>query len=399
MTPREVPDNVADLAARRLDEHGEQERLALDAYMDEVDAGAFSKPRPKRKPKAAAADPQAGQTLADKLRGRLITGPALANIRPSPPLVEGVLYKGTSAMLVGPPKCGKTFLVVDLVGAVLTGRDWQGFPTDPDPTRPVVILAGEGLPEVPRRLTAWAQHYGYDPADILDRVVVLPGGLPLQEAEYRGALVEVLGELSPQLVVVDTLARHLVGGEENSGRDIGQFTATVDRVAETTGALVLTVHHVGKDPTRGGRGHSSLLGNPYTELVAKGESPNLQVVNTAQRSAAEAAPWWCELVPAGTDPETGGPMSLVAKVRSGGAVLDPSRSVPLLELLAQLGGKPDGAGVTGGVWQRAAAEELGIQESPFYKAVAKLREAGAVSQPTPRGRYWLPQEDDPPDDF
>jgi hypothetical protein len=338
-------------------------------------------------------------SLADKLRSRLLTGQALADIRPSPPLVDGVLYKGTSAMLVGPPKCGKTFLVVDLVGAVLTGRDWQGRRTDPHPTRPVVILAGEGLPEVPRRLTAWSEHHQFNAADILNRVVVLPGGLPLQEPEYRGALTEVLGELCPQLVVVDTLARHLVGGDENGARDISQYTATIDQVAEITGALVLTVHHVGKDPSRGGRGHSSLLGNPYTELLVKGASPNLQVVNTAQRSAAEAEPWWCELVPAGVDPDTGGPLSLVAKVRSGGPVLDPQRSDALLNLLAELGGGPGMVGVPATRWQRAAQEELEMSESVFYKAITALKDAGAVLQDADRKPYRLPEVIAAPDDF
>lgn len=307
--------------------------------------------------------------------------------------MEGVLYKGTTSFLVGPPKRGKTFLMVDLVGAVLTGRRWQGFRTEPDPVRPVVIFAGEGLPEVPRRLTAWAVHHGYDPADLLARVVVLPGGVPLHDPAHRGAVVEVLADLNPQLVVVDTFARHLVGGDENAGKDVGQYTDTVESVAQRTCAHVMTVHHTGKDASRGGRGHSSIEGSPETELTVSGESPNLKVTNTAQRTTAQVEPWLVELVKAGENPDTGEHLSLVAVPRAGGPTADNRKAEEVLDVLRYFGATSEDRSVPRGEWLAGVEERVGIGKTTFGHLATALLDAGRVLKGDGhRGRYWLPPE-------
>ena len=62
-----------------------------------------------------------------------------------------------------------------------------------------------------------------------------------------------------RLVVVDTLARVLAGGDENTGQDMGAVIDRLDRIRRETGAAILLVHHEGKDSSKGARGHSSLL--------------------------------------------------------------------------------------------------------------------------------------------
>ena len=66
--------------------------------------------------------------------------------------------------------------------------------------------------------------------------------------------------LGAKLVVVDTLARAIAEGDENTADDMGAPIAVLDRVREATGAHVMLIHHTGKDEARGIRGHSSLNG-------------------------------------------------------------------------------------------------------------------------------------------
>ena len=47
----------------------------------------------------------------------------------------------------------------------------------------------------------------------------------------------------PKLIIFDTLARCMVGGDENSPLDMGRAVAAADRVRVETGAAVLLVHH------------------------------------------------------------------------------------------------------------------------------------------------------------
>lgn len=70
----------------------------------------------------------------------------------------------------------------------------------------------------------------------------------------------------PALVIVDTLARAMGEGDENSGPDMGAMIRTLDLIRGETGAHVLVVHHAGKDTSKGARGHSSLRAAVDTEI-------------------------------------------------------------------------------------------------------------------------------------
>lgn len=409
MTP-DIHPTVATEAAAILTADDErqraEERRKRDEYMADIEAGRTGGPpvastRHARKPRPVGNTPDddRGPSRADQLRARMITGQALRNIPPLPPLVDGVLFLGASSLLVGPPKKGKTFLAIDLVGAVLTGRDWQGRKVHADPDRPVVWLAGEGLPEVPRRLEAWAAHHAADPDLLASRLHVLPGGLSLQETADRMALVEVVAELRPQLVVIDTYQRHTRGMEENSNKDAGLAVEALDALTTTTGAHVMVVHHTGKDASRGARGGTALIGAVETELTVSGEVPNLTVKNTAQRTTAEVPPWWCQLVEAGKNPDTGGHLSLVAVVRgSRPSSTTDGRTGQVIDLVRTL---DLGNGVTSTTLLAAVKEDLDIGRTAAYDAVKAAVEMGSITQ-TPEGkgyRYALAvTEDDPAED-
>src|SRR3954447_17631247 len=53
-------------------------------------------------------------------------------------LLDGLIHP-TATLLTGPPKCGKSFLVVEWSEALAGGRGWHGREVPGDP-RPVLIL-------------------------------------------------------------------------------------------------------------------------------------------------------------------------------------------------------------------------------------------------------------------
>jgi hypothetical protein len=87
-----------------------------------------------------------------------------------------------------------------------------------------------------------------------------------------GRLIELIKEAAAsigmpiKLVVIDTLARALNGGNENAPEDMGSVIRAADRIREATGAHVVFVHHSGKDQAKGARGHSSLRAATDTEI-------------------------------------------------------------------------------------------------------------------------------------
>jgi hypothetical protein len=128
-----------------------------------------------------------------------------------------------------------------------------------------------------QRIEAFRRHY--DPPDDLPFLLIAVPVNLLDPAADLEALIDAIKaavatrpDLELLLIVIDTLSRALAGGNENAPDDMGAFIGNIDRLRQETAAHVAIVHHAGKDPTRGARGHSLLRAAVDTEVeVVKSE--------------------------------------------------------------------------------------------------------------------------------
>ena len=203
-------------------------------------------------------------------------------------VVKGLLQRRSYAVVYGAPGEGKTFVALDLAYHVAAGEDWMGHRTHEGP---VLYLAYEGTGGLVKRAQALRQKYGE--ADV--PLFISGAAFDLRAPEGRAALGEILASLpeKPVLIVVDTFARALMGGDENSAQDVGAFNSAVAALIESTGACVCLIHHSGKDKTKGARGSSALLGALDTEIEVDGGS----VTSTKQRDVEIGEPIGFKLVP------------------------------------------------------------------------------------------------------
>jgi hypothetical protein len=81
------------------------------------------------------------------------------------------------------------------------------------------------------------------------------------------------------VVVVDTVAAAMPGGNENSGEDLGKLIDYCKLIHRETGALVILIHHAGKDAAKGARGWSGLkaAADVEIEVTRKNEERRLRV--------------------------------------------------------------------------------------------------------------------------
>jgi hypothetical protein len=179
-----------------------------------------------------------------------------------------------------------------------------------------------------------------------------------------------------RLVILDTLARAMGGGDENKGQDMGTAVASMDSVRLATGAHVLLVHHCGKNEALGARGHSSLRAAVDTEIeISRADGENISTVRvTKQRDmpTGDPMPFSLESVMLGLD-RRGKPITscvvrhedaIMASLpgKSGRKVeVQPER---LLDLLPQ----PSTT-----AWQKRADDEMGVSKSTFYRNLDKLK--------------------------
>jgi hypothetical protein len=190
--------------------------------------------------------------------------------------VQGTLVEQGSAVLYGDSNAGKTFWITDLALHVAAGIPWNGKRVQQGG---VVYCCLEGGNGFKNRVFAWKQAVK-DDLDLDSRVpfAAIPACLNLLNPEADTVpLVDAIKAAAKQisvpvkLIVIDTLARAMAGGNENSPDDMGLLVSNVDFIREQTGAAVLFVHHCGKDQAKGARGHSSLRAAIDTEIEVRSD--------------------------------------------------------------------------------------------------------------------------------
>jgi hypothetical protein len=135
----------------------------------------------------------------------------------------------------------------------------------------VLYLAAENPESIRRRIYGWSIRHQ---TKIPDRLMVASRPGSLLDQENVAALLDecrrIRAELGQpiRLVVIDTLAMMMPGGDENSAEDMGQAIAACDELAAVTGGMILVIHHAGKDEARGARGWSGLKAAMDVELEA-----------------------------------------------------------------------------------------------------------------------------------
>ena len=203
-------------------------------------------------------------------------------------LVKGLLQRRTYAELYGQPGQGKTFVALDMAYHVAAAKPWLGRKVH---AGVVLYLAYEGIGGMVKRAQALRQKYGDKDVPLY----IAGAGFNLRDQAGRLALASTLAELpeKPVLIVVDTFARALMGGDENSAQDVGAFNSAIAALIESTGACVAIIHHSGKDKSKGARGSSALLGAIDTEI----EIDEGAITARKQRDIELADPIGFKLIP------------------------------------------------------------------------------------------------------
>jgi hypothetical protein len=182
------------------------------------------------------------------------------------PLIDGYLDQHAFSVIYGESNTGKTFVALDLAFHIATGRPWAGADVAQGG---VVYVAAEGGKGIRKRIKALRKHFSVPAPPI----AVVPCAVNLlnssADVKALAALVDKAALLLNQpiaLIVIDTLARAMAGGNENASEDMGAFVTNIDRIRAASGAHAMVVHHSGKDTAKGARGHSSLRAATDTEL-------------------------------------------------------------------------------------------------------------------------------------
>lgn len=305
----------------------------------------------------------------------------LGGVAEAQDFVEGLLTDGAASVVYGPSNCGKSFWALDLAACVATGRPFRDELECEQGA--VVYVALEGSHGAKNRIEA-LKRAGRLPDDAPLFLCFSPVSL-LEPGHTERLVATVLfaaeeSAMLCRLVILDTLARAMAGGDENKGQDMGTAVASIDAVKGRTGAHVLLVHHCGKNEALGARGHSSLRAAVDTEIeISRPEGETISTVrSTKQREmpTPEPMPFSLDQVTLGID-RRGKPItSCLVKHEDAIMASTPGKAgrkvevqpERLLDLLPQ---------PSTGDWQKLADSEMGVSKSTFYRHLEKLKPNGA----------------------
>ena len=335
----------------------------------------FPAPVPAPEPAPAPA-PASESNDTRPQRFQVIHADELDAMEPVEWLIEDEIAAKQFNLAWGPSQGGKSFYGLDRALKIAQSH-------------PVIYVAAEDAQGYAARKIAWCKHHRMGAGQLY----FVPQPVNLFDAAAVGDFIEqVARPLSPVLIVFDTLARCMVGADENSNRDMGIVIEHLEWIRRAVDTAVMPVHHSGKDG-KTYRGASALYSAAYASIEIAKDDEVITVICDKSKNTEEFKPRRFRLVQV----ETG------RTLRNGqpetSCVFLPSDQVDdthdatlrgtqrrILETLALE------TFVSTGAKASTVGSMLGLKDANLYKSLAGLLKRGYARQASKGDPYYITNE-------
>lgn len=227
-------------------------------------------------------------------RPRYIVRDAKFALQPQPPrefIVEGLIYRGDLILPYGEPGSKKTYAIAcSLPVCVACGKPWLNFKT----TKSKVLIIDEesGEKRLSRRLADAIRGELADESIELEYVSL--AGFKLDDPNDAVLMQALIEETGAALVVIDALA-DIMTGDENSKKDTQPIFTALRRIADSTNAAIILIHHSNK--AGGYRGSSAIKGAVDLMIEVKSDDGSRFInFKTTKERDIERLSWAAEAV-------------------------------------------------------------------------------------------------------
>ncbi len=206
---------------------------------------------------------------------------------------DGLITAHGLSMIYGPPGSGKSFISLDMALCQAHGIEWQGIETKQGD---VLYIAGEGVGGLGKRVKAWKSTHGLGTSGHFH---MLPLAVNMRDQAEVEKLIRSIDRLDRKwtAVYIDTLARAMLGADENSSTESGLVISAADAIRNHVQCAVVFVHHSGKAAERGARGSSAILGAVDTSVVVSKDESYITMRVEKQKDAEPMADITLEMTP------------------------------------------------------------------------------------------------------
>src|SRR5215813_9853861 len=201
----------------------------------------------------------------------LIPAAKLGELPPLKRLVDTHFVECGLNIVYGPSGAYKSFYVLDQALAIAQ-------------VMPVVYVAAEGSAGLHGRVAAWCNYHDTDAGELY----FVCQEVNLLQLASVNALTKVIKPVNPKNIIFDTLARCLVGGDENSARDTGIAINHCAHMQRELGTAITWIHHSNR-AERGERGSGAIRGaaDCMIDVSANGDG----IIRVSCSKEKDAEPW------------------------------------------------------------------------------------------------------------
>jgi hypothetical protein len=213
------------------------------------------------------------------------------------------------ALLYGELGSMKSFVTLDMLLAIASGKPWGGAQTVVR-KQPVAFVSAEGR-GLNKRLRAWSIHHGVDLKTT--QFYALEKAVDLSTPNRVIDLADDIAALgvTPAIVGIDTLSKNKGPLDENETADMSNFLSMLDmHLRQRFGCSVLLVHHVGHAVKDRGRGSYTLMGDTDANYRVERPDPaelTIKITTGRLKDSESPAPLFLKahIVDLGTKDEDG----------------------------------------------------------------------------------------------
>jgi len=284
-------------------------------------------------------------------------------------LIDNEIPAKSLTVLYGTSGSGKSFIALDYALRIAQHA-------------PVVYVAAEGETGYADRKNAWISHFRNNPGSLY----FCFNTVRMLDLQNVKSFTDAVIPISPKLIVIDTLARCMVGGDENSARDMGLFVESCDQIKQQLDAAVLVVHHTGKN-SASERGSSALRGACESMIELSNDDGLITLSCSKSKDAQPFAPRFLRLVNVQVSPQRSScaviPSDKVAHVK--GQPLTANQKAVLQALKME-------TFLTVGAKSSQLISTCGISERTIYRVLSPLIKWGYVEQGKRGDPYKITEE-------
>jgi AAA domain len=285
----------------------------------------------------------------------------LAHLPPPSYLVADYVIARGHSVLYGGPGAYKSFLALAWSLSIASGIDWCDHAVEPGA---VLYIAAEGFSGLLRRVDAWCEENEQPRPPRIHFLPEVVNFLDAHDMERAHVTIDSMPE-PPVLIVRDTVARTMPGGEENSAKDVGRFIAEGAKLAQHSQGGLLDLHHVTVEGNRE-RGSSALRGAADAMHLLKIDGADRLLEVTKMKDAEPTRPLRLGAAQVAD--------SLVLRRESNRTGLGPHER-QILDSLSRIHGQAETSTTR---LQVTCEEEYGLSAASFYRARTVLVEGDYV---------------------